>query len=68
MNNVITQAPVKGHEGYSVYQANYGRRRAGVMAHGYHLPEEVNYGPAAILDLSPDANELMVYLQEKKAS
>lgn len=68
MNTITTQAPVKGHDGYSVYQANYGRRRAGVAARGYRFPDEVNFGPAAILDLSADANDLMVFLQERKAS
>lgn len=65
MNKITTHLPVKAQDGYSLYQAQYGRRRMGQGAHGYRLPEEVNHGPAAILDLSPAANDLMLYLHDR---
>ncbi len=68
MNQINASFPAQLPVDSSVFQTPYGRRK-GISAYqaAFASQQPVNFGPAAIVDLSPAASDMVRYL-DKEAS
>lgn len=65
MNSINTHLSARTQQGYSVYLASEGRRKAALAAKSNRAINPAHYGPAAIVDLSDDADDVIRYMKKK---